>query len=204
MMRGNSGYALELFTLMLCLSFGMTLSACGDDDGEVSTGDGGMCQMPYVGPAVPTSAACTSSADLIAAQRTDYVFIPAPQDAGMGDAGAGSEDAGTLPMGLLGDVAAICAQECILASDGPACINACLERTLAGDDGRPSSGCQDCYVTSAFCAIQTCALLCATDALAPACVNCVCGRNASSTDCIGDFELCAGIPATNCDNACLD
>lgn len=132
----------------------------------------------------------------------------APRDAGGNDSALGScenppdesavarRDYGPMMDRDYRQVATGCALDCIAASDFAGCAEDCLD---LGTSQSASTSCASCYVDAANCALTNCLPRCAADPMSEDCLRCRCGDNDATRNCVGDFEVCAGLPSPLCD-----
>ena len=114
--------------------------------------------------------ACANADDRTAIERADY-----------GESGEQSFE----------DVAAVCGQMCALDPDPSTCNHACIQEET---DSAASDECAECFGDQTMCALTNCLASCMMAPSGDDCVSCRCGENPASVSCIGDFELCSGVP----------
>ncbi|MEL6189677.1 MAG: hypothetical protein AAFU79_34070 [Myxococcota bacterium] len=85
---------------------------------------------------------------------------------------------------------------CLQADNPQGCVLDCvqLETNMSASDG-----CATCFGAAADCAIALCGAECADDPTGVPCLSCRCGGNSMGVNCVGDFEICAGVPSPLCD-----
>jgi hypothetical protein len=174
-------------TFLMALVFAL---GCGDDDGTTPPRDGGPPRVDgggggddagggdedagEPGDAGETPAGmCTNAPDLAAVMRMNY--------------GDGMDQ-------TYGDIVTDCATGCYLGGMMTEPAFSTCTRECVDDDTMMSAttGCRDCYVARAICAVANCAAAClATEEM---CTMCQC-----ENDCVSNFNTCSGLGDDACD-----
>lgn len=172
--------------LALCSATALAVG-CGDDDrgggtdsgptGDTGTGaDTGMAVgMCDFGPT--TMDGCAAASDQTAVQ---------------------AEDLGPEGNESLADIAARTGRECALAGMSGDDLTNCVRDALVSEtDSAVSGECATCYGVSVTCSATNCLSQCIGGPSAE-CDACRCGANDNSCNCVEQFTLCSGVPATTC------
>lgn len=179
---------IHIYALAFCLA---GVAACGDDDTNNPTNDGGNDAMvtpdatddATVTPDATTDAAADATGD--ASEDGYYTGAPDQCVGQTYDGDSARTEAGNAGKGA-----------CLAVADGEAyreCVRDAVVENVEGID----DACGYCYGVSANCARDNCIAQCAADPSSAGCVTCRCDNG-----CYQAFDDCSGTTDSHGDNNC--